>query len=404
MTDFSLPQDTRDTYIYALIDSKTQEIKYIGKTVSPLNSRLSAHLHDAKNPKCQHWHKCRWINKLLRDGARPLIKALEVVPYTGDWASREAYWIKRMRSEGHRITNLTDGGEGTTGYVPTEATRIKQSKSSKGRIVSEETKKLMAANSKRYWDENPEQAKALQQKSIEVRTIKFPQEALDLLGKMSDADIGRKFNIKSATVALRRRKLGIPRYVPEFSPLKFVLPDDCIALIGIEQDAVLARKYGVSEQVINRKRTELGLKAIGPKKKDVPQGALELLGTMSDAKIAKKFGISNHMVGRARQDRNIPAYEVYKWKESDIKLIGTMPDYKLAKQLGIGCHLVSSKRNALHIPKFKHFEITDEIISLMGTMPDYKLADIANCTTMTISKFRRKLEIPSYMESIKNAV
>lgn len=56
-------------YIYALIDPRTREVRYIGKSVDPLR-RLDCHLDD----KDSSLRKSRWLKKL---GERPILKILE---------------------------------------------------------------------------------------------------------------------------------------------------------------------------------------------------------------------------------------------------------------------------------------------------------------------------------------
>ncbi len=56
--------------IYVLIDPRTNEIRYVGKTSQPLSGRLSSHRFDAKNSTS---HRARWIAKLIRLGYNPLI-------------------------------------------------------------------------------------------------------------------------------------------------------------------------------------------------------------------------------------------------------------------------------------------------------------------------------------------
>ena len=63
------------------------------------------------------------------------IEAIEIERGYGDeWKDREAYWIAWYRFiMGPKLTNLTDDGEGSIGYIPTEETRIKISISGKGK-------------------------------------------------------------------------------------------------------------------------------------------------------------------------------------------------------------------------------------------------------------------------------
>lgn len=92
--------------IYKLIDPRTNEIRYIGKTISLLQRRLRCHIHTAKNGNN---HKDNWIKNILNDNLRPIIELVEMVPEK-DWEEREKYWIAYYNSIGVNLTNATDGG------------------------------------------------------------------------------------------------------------------------------------------------------------------------------------------------------------------------------------------------------------------------------------------------------
>src|SRR5579859_1651924 len=108
-------------YVYALIDPRTSELRYVGITCQRPNVRYGHHLSMARNG--DHSYRSRWIREVLADGEKPVIVLLEE---TAD-RSRECYWIEQYRSEGARLTNLTDGGEGTPGYRFTPEQRARMS-------------------------------------------------------------------------------------------------------------------------------------------------------------------------------------------------------------------------------------------------------------------------------------
>jgi len=95
------------TKIYALCDENNQ-IRYIGKTHTPLNYRLSNHLCEARKNK--KTHRCCWIRSLLTRGCKPKIMLIgEVV---GNGSRAEIAWISYFKSENVKLTNLTGGGDG----------------------------------------------------------------------------------------------------------------------------------------------------------------------------------------------------------------------------------------------------------------------------------------------------
>jgi hypothetical protein len=133
-------------YIYALCDPDTEEVRYVGKA-NEVRIRYSAHLLVKGRP---NHHRIHWIQSLLRQGKSPVLQILEEV--TEDtWVERERWWISEMKRQGVRLTNLTDGGEGLTGFVPTEEQRRKMSEAQKKRPpVSEETRHKLSVSISAY--------------------------------------------------------------------------------------------------------------------------------------------------------------------------------------------------------------------------------------------------------------
>lgn len=129
-------------YIYALGDPDTCEIRYIGKSIRPVE-RLQNHMNEVSN--C---HRSNWLQSLKRAGKRPLMTIIEQI--TGDmpWQPSERYWIARGRALGWPLTNNTDGGDGVPGLP--QATRERMASVWRGRKHKPETlQKLSAASSAR---------------------------------------------------------------------------------------------------------------------------------------------------------------------------------------------------------------------------------------------------------------
>lgn len=115
-------------YIYALIDPRTNEVRYVGKSNNP-KKRYVRHISCKDNGK----YKNRWIKQLIKINLLPILNIIEECDES-KWSEREQCWIKYYRELGCRLTNLTDGGEGSIGYIPTEETRKKLSDSLKGKL------------------------------------------------------------------------------------------------------------------------------------------------------------------------------------------------------------------------------------------------------------------------------
>ncbi len=117
----------RQTTIYALRE-KNGPIRYVGKTVGPLLSRLKSHKREAvKNAAT---HKDRWIKQQIKASNEIEIFALEVCD--ADWQSREQFWIREGRLKGWPLTNISDGGDGPVGYHHSIEARRKISEANRG--------------------------------------------------------------------------------------------------------------------------------------------------------------------------------------------------------------------------------------------------------------------------------
>lgn len=101
-----------DNYIYALVDPKKCEIRYIGKSCRP-KERLTNELNEHSNT-----HRCHWLQYLKALQLRPIQIIIEKVPLDMDWQLREKYWIAHFRSLGCNLVNDTDGGDGVTNLSP----------------------------------------------------------------------------------------------------------------------------------------------------------------------------------------------------------------------------------------------------------------------------------------------
>lgn len=116
--------------VYALIDPRTLEIKYIGITKRNTKVRLLDHIRIAKNETDTNIHKRAWIRQLLELGLEPKIVILETCPIE-DLSNSEIWWIALCKRLGFNLTNLTEGGDfppGWDGRTHTEETKQKQSR------------------------------------------------------------------------------------------------------------------------------------------------------------------------------------------------------------------------------------------------------------------------------------
>lgn len=98
-------------FIYALRDPITWDVRYVGKTSGCPIKRLRKHCDDAHK---HDFYNARWLQKMLRYGAVPLLEILQ--KGSGDGINdAERYWIAEYRRRGAKLNNATDGGDGALG-------------------------------------------------------------------------------------------------------------------------------------------------------------------------------------------------------------------------------------------------------------------------------------------------
>jgi hypothetical protein len=123
--------------IYLLVDPRGIKKGYVGKAANP-QKRFAQHVGSGARGYCRSW-----IMSLKKQGLIPTLVVLDIVP-DSQWEEQERHWIKYYRELGWVLVNLTEGGEGTSGFshiVSTE-TRRKISESNKGKVIAESTRQI----------------------------------------------------------------------------------------------------------------------------------------------------------------------------------------------------------------------------------------------------------------------
>lgn len=93
-------------YIYTL-EYPEGNVRYVGKA-KDLNKRLQGHVSKIK----ERTHKNNWVRSLLSNGVKPIMKVIEELDETEDWAFWERFYIFQFRAWGFDLTNATFGGDG----------------------------------------------------------------------------------------------------------------------------------------------------------------------------------------------------------------------------------------------------------------------------------------------------
>lgn len=94
------------TFIYALVDPNTAEVRYIGKSDNPAK-RLADHIREctAQRYGTSNQRKRAWINRLLSAGQKPVVIVLQELQPGEDWAHTEFCWGWHYRTRGADLVN-----------------------------------------------------------------------------------------------------------------------------------------------------------------------------------------------------------------------------------------------------------------------------------------------------------
>lgn len=182
--------------IYALVDSRyPADYRYIGKTIHSLERRLYFHVYRQRSEI--NLHKKRWICKVQNEGGTIVPVLLEECP--DDLQNeREIFWIASCRANGHRLTNMSDGGEG--GFNPCSEVREKIRAALTGRKRPQHVCDAVSAAAKlrtgeknpnfgkRWTDEQRDHLAAI--KRVQCRGNRNPA------AKLSDADVAEIFRLR----------------------------------------------------------------------------------------------------------------------------------------------------------------------------------------------------------------
>jgi predicted GIY-YIG superfamily endonuclease len=104
--------------------------RYIGISQDP-DFRLRQHIWNSA--RGEQTYKAHWIKHLLDNGNEPELYILEECKSREGAVTAEVQWIAYARNQSWPITNLTNGGDGTAGHVPSEETRMKLSLAKRGK-------------------------------------------------------------------------------------------------------------------------------------------------------------------------------------------------------------------------------------------------------------------------------
>lgn len=140
--------------IYKLIDPKTNDIRYIGRTVQTLSNRLKKHLKaDDKS------HRVNWIKSLIKNGLEPKIELICETDSFENCCELEQFYIKKYKKLGFKLVNMTNGGDGSIGFKHSEETIIKLKIIAEKRVKSHTYIEQLKQHGLNQWNNKTENQK-----------------------------------------------------------------------------------------------------------------------------------------------------------------------------------------------------------------------------------------------------
>jgi hypothetical protein len=120
-------------YVYALLDLDCT-VRYIGKGKG---ARAYA-TWSQRNGRCR-----AWLKKLRNENTSPIVLFLEEELTESEAMEREIYWIGEFRSS-PKLTNMTNGGDGVSGYRFSEESKSRMSANRKSKTLPPSVRKAIS--------------------------------------------------------------------------------------------------------------------------------------------------------------------------------------------------------------------------------------------------------------------
>ena len=134
-------------------------------------------------------------------------------------------------------------------------------------------------------------------------TVEYNHPGLiNLLGKMTDREVGERYNLSRQRINQIRLKLNIEPYTVPVG-----LTSEQIAKLGTDTDVNLASLWGLSASNVSRIRASLSIKAYSPwiDHEKALKPYIGIIGKLSDPKIAELAGVTTSVVFEYRKLNNI---------------------------------------------------------------------------------------------------
>lgn len=117
-------------FVYGLVDPRNGELRYVGKSSIGIKR---PRVHQLARGRVGRTKKDSWLKSMYSDGATvPSIIILRVCANDVEVLAHEVLLIALFRNAGFNLTNLTDGGDGSSGHKQSPETVAKRLSKTKG--------------------------------------------------------------------------------------------------------------------------------------------------------------------------------------------------------------------------------------------------------------------------------
>ena len=193
----------RPCVIYGLIDPRTQQLRYVGKTQHELRRRLNEHRTISYGgSKARNQHCAKWLRALHKAGHSFDYTVLQEIPAGGDWEEAEQFWIAYFKYVGANLTNHTAGGDGLCGIKRPKDIYERGAAKRRGIPMSAESKSRMRA----AW--TPERRAKM---GALKRTVRYSEETRKKMSEAHKRRVRSPYEIARAMLQF----VGVDRSSPE---------------------------------------------------------------------------------------------------------------------------------------------------------------------------------------------
>jgi group I intron endonuclease len=178
--------------VYMLTSTGNPDKVYIGYTGGGYQQRFKEHLYEAVDTARKQLEdptfKGRWLISAINKYGADSFKTTRINSYTTEEEAKaaEILWIAQFKPKG-KAWNMTDGGDGTSGYIPTAEQRAEMSAAREGAKNPMYGVRLLGENNPMYGKCHTDEARAKQSEAKKGKTLSDKHKA-----KLSESRIGEK--------------------------------------------------------------------------------------------------------------------------------------------------------------------------------------------------------------------